>query len=234
MTKRIYRGVLIALLFGLACGWLLRPWLGAPSLESKVRQHMRAIALSTFYRDREQAAVDGLKQLGPAGIHMLMDICRRVDSRPRRAWAVAYSWTPPFIRGLLPVPANLKADRYYALDALSRLGPAGRDAMPVFLQVLSNGDRGERLLALYAMPGLGVATPGTDSAVADQLSHPDGEVRRAALSALGDLPLSRRSVWPAVQRALRHPNPDVRADAAAALASSPALRSLEKPDQPPE
>ncbi|MSU66600.1 MAG: hypothetical protein EXS38_10975 [Opitutus sp.] len=118
---------------------------------------------------------------------------------------------------------GVKRDRRAAADALGRIGPKAKEAIPQLTKALhnSNGSGAIEIAAAMALGRIGSEVPEATFALVDAMGHKSAGVRACAAWALGamdsmDSEGAERAV-PALKKALQDPDPGVRAAVGEAL-----------------
>jgi HEAT repeat protein len=106
------------------------------------------------------------------------------------------------------------AGRLAAAQALGRIGPKARDAIPALLTATTDDDAKVRVAAVQALGHIG---PDAIFGLAQLLTHSDKYVRRNATWGLGKLGSLAKGVLKDLCRALKDPDPRTAAGAAQAL-----------------
>lgn len=100
-------------------------------------------------------------------------------------------------------------DQYRAAEALGRLGPAAKDAVPALAAALKDPERFVRMSAARALGQLGAASKEALPALAAALNDSDSFVRGTAARTLGRVGAISPEVWAPMKEAAKDKDLDV-------------------------
>ncbi|MEN6449155.1 MAG: HEAT repeat domain-containing protein [Thermoguttaceae bacterium] len=165
-------------------------------------------------------AASALREAGPpkSAIPALSKMLREREERTQYAAAMALvRLGKAAIPALLDVLKERSAGAWYAADALGKIGPEARTAVPILTELLRDKNRRIRLSAASALADIDPKAEVTMPVLVELLADGDQGVRSCAAEATGKFGPMARTATPALIGLLTDRDADVRCSAAGAL-----------------